>query len=195
MSILKIDELNVVSEGAGFSGVLDGGVAEYKLSKRGVCVRDSIGELKMGMTVHFVTAAQWAMHDLLEYLLSITGPACVFMTMYSVSEDPARVISSLRKSGKIMYLAGLIDWHVKHDKSRSFQTVQGAFDVHGFQNVHAKVIAIENLHWRLNVVARCNFNKNKRFEAGVISVTDEAFHFHRDWIMEEITKCNSIKKN
>lgn len=195
MSLLSRDELNATLKNDGFSADFNVYASDYKLSSRGSMVRDSIGEIKQNSTIHFVTAAQWAMHDLLEYLLSVTGPAQVYMTMYSVSEDPARVISKLKREGLITHLAGLVDWHVKHDKSRSFQTVRDCFNIIGYQNVHAKVLAIQNKEWSLCVVASCNFNKNKRFEAGVICVSNEAFRFHRNWIIEEIKKCDSRTSN
>lgn len=193
MSILAIDDLKSVGKNEGFGTEISTGKSVFVLSKRASGVRDSIGELTMGKTIHFVTAAQWAMHDLLEYLLSVTGPAQVYMTMYSVSEDPARVINKLKREGLITHLAGLVDWHVKRDKSRAFQAVEQCFNIIGFQNVHAKVIALQNADWSLCVVASCNFNKNKRFEAGVLTASDEGFRFHRNWILQEIRKCNSTK--
>jgi len=189
MSILKLDELHGNGTRKGLSAEVNDSTEFYFASgKRSECAGETIGELRMGMTKHFVTAAQWGMHHLLDYLLSVTGPATVYLTLYSISEDPARVINALKHQGQITFLAGLVDWHVKRDKSRSLQTVRNCFDELGFQNVHAKIIAIENRDWALSVVASCNFNKNKRFEAGVITASMGACRFHRDWILNEIRK-------
>jgi hypothetical protein len=58
-----------------------------------------IGALKRDAVVHFVTYGKWSMHQLIIYLLKQIGPAKLYMTSWSLTEQPLRALLNARLQG------------------------------------------------------------------------------------------------
>lgn len=158
----------------------------FRMGAKGRKVAEVIGEIIPGKVIQYKTKGKWSTHQVLSYLLSITGPAKVYLSTYTASEDPLRQLVKHLQEGQITELFCVFDYRIKTYNGSAFQLI-----AHNCPNIalvknHAKVMVVENEKWHLAVITSSNWNNNKRNEVGIIFTDKESAAFHRDWIMEEI---------
>jgi hypothetical protein len=146
----------------------------------------AIGALADGQHMHFVSAGQWSMHDLLEEMLRRSGPAHVHIATWAATEDPARRIVMLKQQGMALSLSCLLDYKMQGRKPGPFQLLQANADRLALAKCHAKVTAVINDHFSMVCVGSANLSRNPRFEAGVISACRGDAEFHISWINKAI---------
>ena len=127
-----------------------------------------LGAIKHNHHYHFSTGGQWSMHELMIYLLGITGPAYIWKSTWAISEEPVRAIIDLKKKGVILRIKCIFDYKVKEQKSRAFHLAQENFDQVTLAKCHAKVMVIQNDQWAITVAGSANDTRNPRIERGVI---------------------------
>ena len=142
-------------------------------------IRDVIGNISQGETIHYATSGAWNAHELLEHLLKITGPAKVYLTTWAMSENPVRSILNLIDQGLITELNCVFDLKVQDRAPKVFQLIQGI-------SSHAKVFVIQNDSWAISNSGSANWTRNPRMEAGVLSADPIVAEFHKKWIMRLI---------
>nr|NQU89741.1 hypothetical protein [Bacteroidota bacterium] len=116
------------------------------------------------------------MHQLLEHLLKITGPAVVNISSFSITEVALRSFHNLMESGQIMQLRCLFDMNVKRHKLGLLYFASNVVSSIGLDKCHAKIILIVNDNWKLVVISSANFNINDKKEAGIISTENHVYH-------------------
>ena len=149
-------------------------------------VDSAIGKIAMGKTIHFATMGEWSSHELLFHILDQTGPADVWISTWSVSEDAARLLIGKVETKAITRLNCLFDWRIKVRRPEVFQLVRYKIADIRLTTCHAKVTVVENDSWKVAVVGSANYTNNPRIEAGVIACDEKAADFHRKWIKDEI---------
>ena len=132
-------------------------------------------EIKPGTTIPTASSGEYSMHELLEYLLGITGPACVRVSSFSISEVAIRSFYSLMESGVISRLDCLFDISVKRHKLGLMFFASNIGCRIALSKNHAKILLIENQQWKLVVVGSANLQLNDKNEVAVIS-TDPGFY-------------------
>lgn len=142
----------------------------------------TLGEVEMGKTIHYVSDGAWSMHELLGYLLKITGTAQVYIVTWTMTEIPARSLLMLKKDGLISHLSCIIDDRVRTRTPKSFQLLEQTCDRLLEKKCHSKNVVIINENWQIAVVATANFSKNPRIESGVITCDRDITEFHENWI-------------
>jgi len=158
-------------------------------------VQDVIGNVSMGETIHYASIGEWSMHDLLFHLLEQTGPADVFISTWSVSENAVRQIIAKILDGSIRKLAAIFDWRVKMRRPEAFEMAKFNISDIRLTTCHAKVTVIENEKWSIAVVGSANYTNNPRIEAGVISCDKVASDFHKNWMIEELNRSDPFDTN
>ena len=153
-------------------------------------VHDVIGNIKMGETIHYASIGEWSMHNLLFHLLNKTGPANVFISTWSVSEDAVRQIIDKIKTGFILNIKAVFDWRVKLRRPEAFELAKFNIADIRLTTCHAKVTIIQNENWDIVVVGSANYTNNPRIEAGVISCDKTAAEFHKSWMTEELNQAD-----
>ncbi len=151
-------------------------------------VQEVIGAVAMGDTIHYVSLAEWSMHDLLFHLLRQTGPADVYVATWSVSEDAVRQLIAKVNDGSIRKISGVFDWRVKLRNPEALALAKFNIADIRLTTCHAKVTVIENDHWSIVIVGSANYTNNPRIEAGVISCDKTAAEFHKTWMLEELKR-------
>lgn len=159
---------------------------EAQRGKRRQKVKDVVGTITQGTTLHYVSAGEWSMHDLLFHLLEQTGPAHVYTASWSVTEDPCRQIVDRIATGKILSFSALFDWRVKVRAPAVFGLAKANYSDVRLGNCHAKVTVIQNDTWAIAIVGSANYTNNPRIEAGVIDCSADAANFHVGWISEQM---------
>ena len=131
-------------------------------------------------TVPYYSNAEFSSHDVLEFLLSVTGPASVRISSFSLSEISLRSFVRLLDGGLIMDLRCLLDLSVKrHRLGLLFFAANIQSNVALAKN-HAKIILVENERYAWVVVGSANLNQNDKIEAGVASGSPEIYSYFSD---------------
>jgi exonuclease VII small subunit len=164
-----------------------------KIGKARQRVQEVIGTLKMGKTVHFASMGEWSTHDLLFHVLKQTGPADVYLSTWSVSEDAIRQIIKKMNTGEIKLIKAVFDWRIKVRRPEAYEFAKYKIADIRLSSCHAKVTAIINDKWSVAIVGSANYTNNPRIEAGVISCDKVAADFHRSWIMAELNKSDPFE--
>ena len=144
------------------------------------------GQIKPKQTIEFCTAGEFSMHQLLQYILTFTGPANVYLSTWTLKEEPARVLHFLKKTGKIKELNCVFDYRIRTLDEKHFDFLHTIIDKYTLTKCHAKVLAIEGWYFNVAVISSANMSNNPRIEAGYISCNDKSVEFHKGWIMDII---------
>jgi len=158
-----------------------------RIGKINDTLKQCIGDINHNQCIHYVTKGQWSMHNLLFYVLDITGPADVYFSTWSVSEDAVRQLVDYTNNDKIEHLYGVFDWRVKIRRPKAFELIKsGVVDLR-LTSCHAKVTVIQNENWDVNIVSSANYTNNPRIEAGVLSTDSVSTEFHKKWLLDELS--------
>lgn len=188
MSLFKISELSSKPDGKKLTPCSHKHfpVGAHRLGKSLTDLQSSIGELEHDQALQFSTAGRWSMHQLLEYLLRKTGPCRVWMTTWTITEEPMRALLAMISEGLILELNAVLDYRIERRKPEAFQLANAIITRIKLTKCHAKVLVLKNEAWNVTIIGSANFSKNPRIEAGVIFTDLASAHFHRKWIDDVI---------
>jgi hypothetical protein len=146
-----------------------------------------IGRIQPGSSVHYATAGDWSMHDLLLHLLAQTGPAHVTASSWSISEPAAQQVIRAIEDGRILSLRLLVDSRAPTFSPEALRLFKGAAKLLRLTFVHAKVCVIAPPSGpALVVLSSMYWTNNPRIEAGVIVADPAAVAFHLAWLEAEL---------
>ncbi|MCK6649177.1 MAG: hypothetical protein L6Q66_05950 [Bacteroidia bacterium] len=149
-------------------------------------IKNVIGETSPGSFIEFCTAGEFSLHQLIQHLLTETGPADIYLSTWTLKEEPARVLYALKKAGLIKTLNCVFDYRIRTLDAKHFDFVQKILDSYTLTKVHAKVVSIIGENRSLAVSCSANMSNNPRIEAGVISCNSVSAEFHKTWITDVI---------
>jgi hypothetical protein len=136
----------------------------------------------MNRHVMWATDGNWSMIDMLVALMAKMFPCDVTISSYAFSEKPARIIADMKESGHIRRLDCIIDSRVDVRAASALNLVQSAADRCVLCDTHAKVTLLANDEHCLTVVGSANYTANKRYEAGMITDSQDIYNFYYGWI-------------
>lgn len=142
-------------------------------------LRIDIGEIRQNQVKPFFSEGLWSMHDLMLYLLEITGPANVILSTFSISEAAIRAMFDATERGYIRSLKCLFDHTIQKNKLSLLFFAHNVVTEIFISSNHSKVLLIENDRWTISVVASANMTPNPRKEAGAIFTDLESFNFYK----------------
>lgn len=189
MSLFRISEL---SNSSAAKKTLDPGAFKHFTNsshRMGRSIKDleqCIGELIPDQAQQFVTAGRWSLHQLLEYILRKTGPCKLWMTTWTITEEPMRILLSLIREGLILELNAVLDYRIERRKPEAFQLASSIMTNIKLTKCHAKVVVLKNDQWNVTILSSANFSKNPRIEVGTIFTDQESAQFHSEWIDQVI---------
>lgn len=151
-------------------------------------LRNDIGEIMQNQTKPFFSEGLWSMHDLMLYLLEITGPAKIWLSTFSISEAAIRALHLAIEKGFITESHCLFDHTIrKHKLQLLFFASNTVSDISISAN-HSKLILIENDSWKISVVGSANMTPNPRKEAGVIFSVPDIFDQYKSHLVKSIAE-------
>lgn len=139
-------------------------------------------ELKPNRHIDFCTAGELSIHQFLQYALTVTGPADVYISSWAIKEEPARVLLFLKETGKIKQLFGVFDYRIKTLDAKHFHLIEKAMSQYALTKNHAKVVVISGQNLSICIVSSANLSNNPRIEAGFISTCKPTIEFHKKWM-------------
>jgi hypothetical protein len=140
----------------------------------------SLPKLTTNSTIPFSSEGEFSMHELIEFLLSETGPAKLKVSSFSISEVATRMFLNCMENGLITELQCVLDLSVKRHKLGLLYFASNIGTVISLIKCHAKIILIENENWHVTVIGSANLQVNDKIEAGVIFTGAEPFNFFSD---------------
>lgn len=149
-------------------------------------IRETVGPISDGDAVPYFSKGAWSNHDLLEYLLEMSGPAVVWLSTWGIGEEAFRKIHHLMNQGKITELNCLFDHRISQEKAKELQLVKGMANRIVFMKNHSKVFAVQGVNASFSVFTSANFTNNPRMEAGVIFRSKTVTDFTSEFIRGEI---------
>lgn len=142
-------------------------------------LQKDIGSIRHDQIKPFFSEGLWSMHDLLVYLLGITGPAEIWISTFSISEAAIRAIFDASERGMVYAVHCLFDHTIPKNKlSLLFFAHNVVTDIAISAN-HSKILLIENETWKVTVVSSANMTPNPRKEAGVLFTAPEVFDLYK----------------
>ncbi len=146
-----------------------------------------------GLDVHFISSGKWALHDLLVCLLQYCSPAVLYISTFSVTEFPARILASNISSGAVSALHLLLDYRAKKRYPAVVQLAANIATTIRTIPVHAKVFVLESAEISFTVIGSANWTVNPRVESGLITSCRDAAAFHKNWISKAIHDGNPFQ--
>ena len=188
MSLFKTSDLvnvNAVKKSKHDSMNLSSGTDYTTLFKEDKAIKnleECIGQLDSLTTVKFVTDGAWSMHHLLAYCLMKCGPSKVYISTWTMTEEPARHILKMKESGMIKSLTCLFDHRISTRAVGAMQLINAISDKIALIKVHAKITCIVGENMKVSIVGSANYSRNRRLEAGTIFTDPAAVDFDLKWI-------------
>lgn len=149
-------------------------------------IHQAVSAFKDSSVIPVASNGDWSMHELLEYLLGISGPAKVWISSFSITEVAIRTFLNLQETGQITNLSCLFDFTVKRHKTGLLFFANNVVSDITISKCHAKLILIENADCTIAVVGSANFNINDKKEVAVIHFKRWFFDFYlnvlKDWM-------------
>lgn len=139
---------------------------------------NNLGVINPGTDKHFYSKGAFNLIQLVLYLLKQTGPAHVFISSYSISEDSLSTLLRYSNQGDILSIRFLIDNRVRTISPKPFDFLVTSFpNAYRCCALHAKVALIYNDQFALSVVGSQNATHNPKLERGIIHTNKDVFDY------------------
>lgn len=107
--------------------------------------------------------------DVIEKILAETGPAEIYISTFSTSEEFLRRIFRLRKRGWLTKAVMLTDLKASRKTVHLYTFISSVFDDVYLAENHSKVILIRNEKWMVSICTSQNQTRGNRTESGMIT--------------------------
>ncbi len=129
--------------------------------------------------------------DVIEKILSETGPAEIYISTFSTSEEFLRQIFRLQKKGMITKATMLTDLKASRKTVNLYTFISNVFDNVYLAENHSKVILIRNSKWMVSICTSQNQTRGNRTESGMIT-TDPRVYLDLQEQFSKIVNTNAI---
>ena len=157
-------------------------------------LRAHVGSLQQNQIVNFWTFGRYAMHHVLRYVLSQTGPADVTACTWAISMRAVEDLLSLRKQGLLRSFRLWIDPRVKVRNPEPLQVIQANWPI-VIAPVHAKVCTVSNDNWKVSIFGSLNFTTNPQPERGTIATIQHVHDADAQIIDRQFHEDAELKKH
>ena len=134
---------------------------------------------------------EFSLHELLTYLLGLSGPADLYLATWGLSAEPVNRLFELKKAGMVKSIYAMLDFRVRDRSPEAMQRLESIATEVVLLKSHAKVIAIHGEKESFCVIGSANFTNNPRIEAGVIIKGNHTTNETIKWITDAM---NGAKK-
>jgi hypothetical protein len=134
-------------------------------------------DLGHGTIEPLIHKGEWAVHEVLPFLLQRIGPADVKIATFSISEDSLRPLFFLVESEMIQHLTLLLDGTVKRHKLDMLLFALNITPSIRIDSNHAKILLVRSQTHSFGIVGSANLNQPKRIEAGFYFTAGKHFDF------------------
>lgn len=165
---------------------------EFMICKGAAKLQELFPSLQRETNLHYVSHGEWSTHELIMHLLTITGPAHLYFTTWSLKEYPVRLLLEAIEDKRLLSISCILDSRVKARNPEVLQLAKNSFVNCREYDCHAKVFVLETESWMVTMVGSSNMTNNPRVEACVLSTDKAVGHFHKHWITELIKEGTTL---
>lgn len=144
--------------------------------KRGCCLNDILRPLcETPSQAYLSNVAQVA--DLLDWILDQTGPAEVWLTSFSISEEFLRRLHFIKAKGRITAINLVLDHKATLKTLRLWSFISQTIDSAYLADNHSKLLLINPIKWGgvISVITSQNLTRGNRQECAFISTEKHIF--------------------
>lgn len=171
-------------------GIAEPASCTYHVGRYGVDLKAVLPELHVDHCHDVPTVGHWSLHDMIGYLLTISGPATVWLATWGFSAEPLKAMLKLLRAGTITELNLLLSDRVKLQCPQAYQLLQSAMneaDIKArirvrLEKTHVKMVVITNTDWSITVDTSANLTDNPRLEKYLIRTHHAAAVFNTGWM-------------
>lgn len=157
------------------------GNVRHALGTKGVLLEEHIGALQPDEHIHIPSMGAWSMHHVLQYLLSQTGPAHIWLTTWTINAEAIQTIIDGLESRSILSAKAIVSDRLESMNPRVHQLLRFNIDMRTTK-LHAKCLVVMNERWGVSVGGSANFTRNPRIEKYIISTHRSTAEADRSWI-------------
>src|SRR5690606_15034200 len=88
-------------------------------------LKEFMPRLQHNATYHYATGGRWSMHELILHILDTIGPATMFLSTWTITEEPLRALFSAVEKKMITEIYAVLDYRIEKRKAEAFQFAQG----------------------------------------------------------------------
>ena len=170
-------------------GVLSAGPVHHVVARTPTDFNAWLEQLGPEQTLHMASHGRWSMHQLLAHLVKKAGPSDVWLTSWTITENPIRSILQLRDQGLIKQLRCVFDERVAKQNANGAQLAFRNIAAIGLTGIHAKCMVVIGADTWYTVTSTANITRNKRIELYVISRHRATAEFHAHWVDDVLKNC------
>lgn len=149
------------------------GDASFIVGRRGADLAQLLPSLPPQWTGDIITDGHWSLHEMVGYLLRLTGPAEAWLTTWGISTEPLQAILDMVRSGMITQLHLVLDHRVAQQARQAYQLLAGMSTDErvriALTKCHAKLLVLHNSTHQLRCATSANLTNNPRIEHYTIS--------------------------
>jgi hypothetical protein len=132
-----------------------------------------------GIIEPFMHKGEWAIHEVLPFLLLDHKKADITIATFNISEESLRPLFFLVEEEKIKSLTLLLDITVKRHKLDMLLFAANITTNIRINNNHAKILLVENEKLKFGIVGSANLNENHRWESGFYFTDISVFEYFK----------------
>lgn len=129
--------------------------------------------------------------DIIEMILSETGPAEIYISTFSTSEEFLRRIYRLKRRGQLIRATMLADLKASRKTVNLYTFIANVFDEVYLSENHSKVILIQNARWQVSICT--SQNQTRAIVSSGIITTDPAVFIQLRERYAHIINTNAIQ--
>ena len=139
--------------------------------------------LEMAVTQPFFSAGI-QVYQIIDWVVSQTGPVHVMNTTFSVAEEFLRAVFRLKNKGLIISSIEVADLKSAAKTAKINDLLRAVFDKVYLAENHSKVVLLYNEKIKVAIITSQNQTRGNRHEAGIITTDGEIF----SQLFDEISK-------
>lgn len=136
--------------------------------------------------MHYLSDGKVSLHEIVSELLKNRQGVNVWLSTFSFTETPARMLAKWKEDGIIKSLNVLLDVRGRANYPDVLQLLEKICDKLKLINTHAKVTIIEDNEEIICLTGSQNWTQNPRLEIGHITRNKSIANFHLNWIKNKL---------
>ena len=149
-------------------------------------VAAAVGELAHGCEIYGLCRGQYSLIDLVEHVLSFTGPAELVVSTWTAAGADVEYALRLRDDGRVRSVLWLVDssFPVRQPGYCAAMRERFGDECIRVTKNHAKFVLIGNGEWHVVLRTSMNLNENKRLESWEVSDDAELYGYLSEVVAE-----------
>lgn len=167
---------------------------KFVLGTAGETLQRLLPEIEKDSALHLPSFGNWSFNHMIAHCLSLTGAAKVYLTSWTISEQPVKELLQLLDKGTIAELVCLFDSRVPKQCPNAYQIAQHRFANLKLCHIHAKMAVLINDQYQVTINSSANLSRNDAIESYVVTESLAIAKHHAAWITEQMNDAYPFKK-